>query len=378
MECYNGDVMRELLDVLERIHSLAAGGGPPAALATVIATSGSTYRRAGARMLITADDAVGSVSAGCLEDEIIARAHDVMDDGQPELMGFDTREEMDKVAGTGLGCRGTIEVLVEPLTPEAANMVAYRRLHQALMDDTPCQFGLVAESNVPNLPVGRSILRVNGLPVDDELFGAGWEANLNSLLADGSTAIGTLEFAEGSVRIYAESIEPPPRLLIFGAGFDAMPLARLGSQMGFRVTVVDPREGYLTMERFPTAERLHALHPDDLSATLSLDDGAYAVVMTHNYYQDLEILKRVLPADVAYVGQIGPRDRTKELIDELATAIGPLGDDALEKLHGPVGLDLGAETPDEIALSILSEVLAVHRSREAGFLRERHAPIHTH
>lgn len=369
--------MRELLDVLGRIPPLHAAERR-AALATVIATSGSTYRRPGARMLITDDEAVGAVSAGCLEDEIVARARTVIDHDRPELLQFDTREEMDKVAGTGLGCRGTIDVFIEPLSANAPNTDVYRRIHEALLTETRCQFGLVAESDVADMPVGHSILRVDGSPVEDELFGAGWEANLNSLLADGPTATGTLELAEGSVRIYAESIEPPPQLMIFGAGFDAIPLARLGSQMGFRVAVVDPRETYLTGDRFPTADRLHLVHPQEVGEALTLNDGAYAVVMTHNYFHDLEILKYLLPSGLRYVGQIGPRDRADELIDDLQASIGPLPEESLAKLHGPVGLDLGAETPEEIALSVLSEILAVHRGREAGFLRERHAPIHKH
>ena len=369
--------MRELLEVLERIEALHADDRR-AALATVIATSGSTYRRPGARMLVADDEAVGAVSAGCLEDEIVARARTVIDEATPELIHFDTREEMDKVAGTGLGCRGTVDVFIEPLTPDGANTGNYRRLHQALMDETSCQFGLVTASDVPNLPAGRSVLRVDGSHVEDELFGAGWEANLNSLLSDGPTADGTLELPDGSVHIYAEEIAPPPRLLVFGAGFDAMPLAQLGRQMGFRVAVVDPRETYLTPERFPTADQLHRVHPQGIGDELTLNDAAYAVVMTHNYYHDLEILKRLLPSEVPYVGQIGPRERAQELLEDLSQDLGPLADETIEKLHGPVGLDLGAETPEEIALSVLSEVLAVHRGREAGFLRERHAPIHKH
>ncbi len=373
--CYNDGMMREMLDVLERIHALTTSGRS-AALATVIATSGSTYRRPGARLLIDADDAVGSVSAGCLEDEIVSVARNVLDTGRPRLTSLDTREEMDKIAGTGLGCRGTIDVLIEPLTADGGNARVYRQLYDALHADTPCQLALVADSSVPNLPVGHAILRVDGSPIDDDALGAGWEANFNSLLADGPTATGTLELADGTVRIYAESIEPPPRLLVFGAGFDAVPLVKLASQLGFRITIVDPRESYLTPERFPAADELQPVHPPDIDEALAWDDDTSAVVMTHNYLQDLEILKRLLPSDIAYVGQMGPRDRTEELLADLEADIGPLADEIKGKLHGPIGLDVGAETPDEIALSIVSELLAVRRGREAGFLRERHAPIH--
>jgi len=373
--CYNASAMRELLDVLERIEALITSGRS-AALATVVATSGSTYRRPGARMVIAEASATGTVSAGCLEDELTNAARGVIANGDPTLLSFDTREEMDKIAGTGLGCRGTIDVLIEPLTPDGANTRIYRRLHQALQQETPCQFALVAESEVPNLPVGRPILRVGGSPIEDEVFGAGWEANLNSLLAESSTATGTLELAEGTARVYAEAIDPPPRLIIFGAGFDAMPLAQLASQMGFRVTVVDPRESYVSKQRFPNADALRALHPEDIPGGLSLDERAYAVVMTHNYYRDLEILKRILPSGLRYVGQMGPRARTDELIADVRASLGPLSDEELDKLHGPIGLDVGAETPDEIALSIMSEIMAIHRGREAGFLREQDAPIH--
>ncbi len=359
--------MREFWEILERIRRVVTEG-QRAALATVISTSGSTYRRPGARMLLTSEEAVGAVSAGCLEEEVRAVGLRVLEQGRPERLRFDTTEEMDKISGTGLGCRGTIDVFVEPLSPETAQ--PYRTLHQALEEDRVCILGI-------EVPTGRRLLLVGEEVAVDELREPSFirqavPAAREQLSSRQPTAL----LRSVGREFYWERVEPPLQLIVFGAGYDAQPLVRLAKELGFRVTVVDPRPAYLAKERFPEADRLVLAHPQDVPAQIRVDGRTFLVILTHNYLHDLELLRWALGTEASYVGQIGPRERTQELLADIEREEGPLSPEARAKLYGPVGLDVGAETPEEIALSILAEILAVRYGRPGGALRDRSGPIH--
>jgi xanthine/CO dehydrogenase XdhC/CoxF family maturation factor len=362
--------MRELREILERIETIVEDRRS-AALATVIATSGSTYRRPGARMLITESDCVGAVSAGCLEEEVISVSRRVIETGRPERLRFDTTEEMDVVAGTGLGCRGTIDVFVEPLDAERA--AVYRKLRRALDEDRVCELAI-------EVGMGKHALFIHGDLQIDELRDPALlehtQRDLSGLSPQQSTMVCRYEHQGRTVQLYLERIDPPPKLVVFGAGYDAQPLVRFAKQLGFRVTVVDHRPTYLTNERFPCADALVLAHPREAPERVAVDGRTFLVILTHNYFHDLELLKWTLPSQAPYVGQIGPRTRTEDLLAEIEKEQGPLPVEALAKLHAPVGLDLGAETPEEIALSVLSEILAVKSGRTGRFLRERQGPIH--
>ncbi len=357
--------MKELWEILTRIEQYATHR-QPAALCTVISTSGSTYRRPGARLVVAGSDSLGAVSAGCLEDEVISIAQRVLSSGRPQLMRFDTTEEMDKIAGTGLGCRGTIEVFIEPLPPDGGSMRIYRELRQALLRDRICHLAI-------ELKTARHALLIDGKLCMDELQ----EPQLLEAIRRASM-LKRHEILQAAAErtIYLERIEPPLNFIVFGAGYDAIPLVRFAHELGFRVLVVDHRPQYLTQERFPQAAQLLLAHPRELPERIQLPPGAFVVIMTHHYLYDREILKLALRSEASYIGQIGPRSRTQELLAEITKEIGPLPDEKLACLHAPVGLDLGAETPEEIAISILGEVLAVRNKRAAGFLRGRRAPIH--
>ncbi len=358
--------MREREAILQRIRELAETG-EGAALATVIATSGSTYRRPGARMLVTQGESVGAVSAGCLEEEVRAVGLRVLQKGKPERLRFDTTEEMDKVAGTGLGCRGTIDVFVEPLTPERAQL--YIALQEALAEDRACTLGM-------EIPGGRRVLLADGDPPLGELDEPPLRERIASVGERLSPRRPTALLPHAGREIYVERVEPPLKLVVFGAGYDAQPLVKLAKELGFRVTVADPRPQYLTKERFPEADRLVPAHPSEAPEKVEVDGRTFLVILTHNYLQDLELLGWALGTEAPYIGQIGPRARTEELLADLERERGPLPPGAREKLYGPVGLDVGAETPEEIALSVLSEILAVKNGRPGRSLRESRGPIH--
>ncbi len=294
---------------------------PRTALATVVEVKGSAYRRAGARMLLAADGrSAGVINGGCLDADLHARAQMVLETGEAQLACYDTTSAQDIVFGLGLGCRGVVKILLEPaleLSWLAQNVTVE----------------VVTEGN----HLGTRVL--NGQP--------------------------------GAARSFVQKLEPPQPLLIFGAGADVAPLAAIGRAVGWQVQVVDLRAPNPAR---PTFVEAHFANPENL-AGVKIPDGAACVVMTHNFLHDVEILKHLLPSRAAYIGVLGPRRRTDELLESVGKAMlsAPFSPTArqLERLFAPVGLDLGAETPEEIALSIVAEVQAIKRGKGGDSLRER-------
>jgi xanthine dehydrogenase accessory factor len=293
------------LDRIRLALTEAAERGEPALLATVVQVDGSTYRGAGARMIVRADGStVGAVSGGCLEADIVARAAELFVSGTPDMVHYDTRASDDVVLGLGLGCQGVIDVQLDPLSGE---------------------------------PLRRAIEQLAELR------------------------------ARSAVRV-----------LVCGAGTDAIPVVRLATMMGWLVTVADHRPGFATSQRFPEAERVVCLpaarEADTLATTVALDGFAAAVVMAHAATHDRANLHELLAVrTLRYLGVLGPRRRTLELLEDAPTVV---RGEMPTHVFAPVGLDLGAETPDEIALSIVSEIAAVLAGRAGGSLRDRGGPIH--
>jgi xanthine dehydrogenase accessory factor len=178
------------------------------------------------------------------------------------------------------------------------------------------------------------------------------------------------ELADG-VRAFVEVLDPPLRLVVCGAGHDAIPLVRAASVLGWNVTVVDDRPAFLTQARFPEARG-----PADAAKAAGVDERAYSVVMTHNFLKDKEYVRSLLGSPAAYIGMLGPGARTERLLMELRDEGVELTEIDRKRIHGPAGLDLGGEGPEEIAQAILAEIVAVKRRRAGGFLRDRPGPIH--
>jgi xanthine dehydrogenase accessory factor len=293
------------LDRIRLALADAAGCGEGAVLATVVSVDGSTYRGAGAQMVVRADGSTtGAVSGGCLEADIVARAADVLAAGTPELVHYDTRSSDDGVLGLGMGCQGVIDVRLEPLAGDA----------------------LRAEMN-----------------------------RLAELRARNAV-----------------------RLLVCGAGADAIPVVRIAAMTGWLVTVVDHRPTFAIAERFPDAERVIRVEASQtdgaLASVVALGEFDAAVVMGHAATHDRARLHELLGVpSLRYLGVLGPRRRTLEL---LAGAPGAVPGELPSQMFAPIGLDLGAETPEEIALAIVSECAAVLAGRAPRSLREREGPIH--
>ncbi len=367
--------MSEITDVLQAIESLSAKG-ERMALATIVAVRGSTYRRPGARLLVPEDGApIGNISGGCLEGDVADMARIVMDEGTVRLAGWDLTADDDAVWGLGLGCNGAIEVFIEP-ADEAAEVA--HALRAALEEERPICVVTVLESEDAAVTAGsRVVVRPEGDPegslglpvVDAEAI----EAARDLLDAERSEV---RTFTHG-VRAFVEVLEPPLRLLVCGAGHDAIPLVRAARGIGWSPTVVDDRPGFLTPERFPDAAAfVHVESPEQVSKTATIDRRTHVVVMTHNFLRDKEYLRSLLRSDAGYIGMLGPSARTHRLLIELGEEGVEITDADQARIHGPAGLDLGAEGPEEIAQAIVAEIVAARHARSGGFLKERPGPIH--
>jgi xanthine dehydrogenase accessory factor len=367
--------MSEIGDVLTAIEALSARG-ERLALATIVAVRGSTYRRPGARLLVPEEGSpVGNISGGCLEGDVADLARVVMQDGRARLAGWDLTADDDAVWGLGLGCNGAIEVFIEP-AEKAAEVAG--ALREALEDEHPISVVTVLESARAGVdPGGRLVVRPGGPAEgslgDEEVDAKALEA-ARALLAEERSEVRTL--IEG-VRAFVEVLDPPVRLVLCGAGHDAIPLVRAASVLGWHVTVVDDRPAFLNRVRFPEAKAFVAVEdPADAAKAAGVDERTFAVVMTHNFLRDKEYVRSLLGSPAAYVGMLGPAARTERLLMELREETVEVDERQRGRIHGPAGLDLGAEGPEEIAQAIVGEIVAVKRGRAGGFLRDRPGPIH--
>lgn len=370
--------MNEIQALLEAFNSLTPDSGR-AALATVVKVTGSAYRRPGARMLIAPDGrTVGSISAGCLDRDVCERARKVIASVVPAVATYDTTAAGDDVWGLGLGCGGLVEVLIEPLGQNApASRVLTFLGERVTRRDAGVVVTVFRGAGTLAGEVGSHLMQTEGGPgfcnVADARLAETLADAARQALREGRSRVKEAALPGEMAEVLIELVSPPAPLLIFGAGDDAVPLARLAKEVGWHVTVVDSRSGFATVERFPWADAVVVARPEEAARRIRLDSGTAAVVMTHNYAHDLELLGLLLASPVRYIGILGAKGRTLALLGALKEA-GREHDFA--KVYSPVGTDIGAETPEEIALAILAEIKAVSTGRSAGFLRDRGGPIH--
>lgn len=350
--------------------------GRPAALATLVRTTGSSYRRAGARALVLADGTlVGGISGGCLEQDVALRAREVLDAGKPSLLHYDTGTDDDRLFGLNIGCGGQLEVLVEPLESAAAELLG--RLADLEKERRRAILATVLEP--ADALGGRLLLGADGALLQSTLRAAELEAAALSAAREAlarPAGAPWVRLAAPPSELFLERIDPPQALLLFGSGFDVEPLAAFGRALGYEVVVVDTRGSEATLARFAAAHRqLAILGAKAAVESLAglLDQHAAALVMNHHYDHDRDLVRELLATPVGYLGLLGPQSRGRRLLAELRDTNPALD---TTRVFTPVGLDLGADTPEKVALSILAEILAVLAGRQGGFLKDRATPIH--
>jgi xanthine dehydrogenase accessory factor len=369
--------MREIADILRAMQELEERG-EPVALATIVSARGSTYRREGARLLVPRDgETVGNLSGGCLEGDVAETARRVIEDGRPQLLQFDLTTEDEAVWGWGLGCNGAIDVYVERADAASSGVAALAR---AAAESRPLAVVTVIDSAVADARQGLRMVvdadEAAGSTGDGELDRVALELARDAL-AVGRSASHDVTMAGQGTGLFVEVLRPPLRLLVCGAGHDAIPVVRQAATLGWQVEVVDERRSLLDDRRFPEAAGFHHLdRPHEAAGAASIDGRTYVVVMSHNYVRDLDYLRSFLASEVPYIGMLGPKSRTEQLYADLERDGVTITDADRVRVHAPIGLDLGAEGPEEVAVSIVAEVLAVSRARAAGHLRDRSGPIH--
>jgi len=355
--------MRELRDILAAFRSLAPGD--VAVLASVVHAAGSTYRRIGARMLVLPDDRlVGLLSGGCLEGDLLLRAGEVRAQGSPRLVHYDASADDDIVWGLGLGCAGVVDVLLEPVSRERSGPLAWLAAWRDVR-----AIGVLATS-LADAELGRRF----ALHPDGRFEGDPSEA-VRAALLQARNSGRSRRLASRAGALCVEVARPPRRLVIFGAGPDAVPVSCLGVELGWDVELVDHRPVYARAERFPGA-RVHFAPTEEAVARVLVDAETYVLVMTHHYVIDRALLSALLPSPAPYVGLLGPKRRAEDLLDDLEADGVQFTPEERARLHGPAGLDIGGEGPEAIALSLLAQVMAVAERRSGGSLRDRKGPIH--
>lgn len=350
-----------------------------AALATVVRVKGSSYRSPGARMLITDDGRwVGSISGGCLEGDALRKARKVMLEKRAMTVTYDTSEESNQNLGISLGCNGVIDVLIEPIDhADATNPV---RLFEkftggrdlvalATVFDSPS-----GNSNGEKLLIGDQGIIHHSISNDDLLRQV--TRDLKELFDTKKSETRRYHPAGEPVEVYLELIQPNISLIIFGGGFDARPVSQLAKSIGWDVSVTDECVAHIAPVFFPDADKLSLCNRTYIERDFDITPFTACVLMSHNYEYDRDVLRTLLKTPTPYIGMLGPRKRFDKMREEFIEEGIELSGDDIHRIHSPIGLDIGAEAPDEIAVSIVAEIQGKFASRSGGFLKYREGPIH--
>lgn len=365
--------MKEFKSILAAYHKINFAERQ-AALATVVKVRGSSYRSPGARMLITDDGKwVGSISGGCLEGDALRKARQVMASGEPKTVTYDTREESNQNLGIGLGCNGVIDVLIEPIKP---NHTFVRLFEQLVEKNQPAVLATVFQG----LGIGETLL----LAEDKSLVGQVSNPALRDLIAGDLVNVFDARVSHAKTfrvdgieyEVFLELIQPSVSLLIFGGGFDARPVSQLAKSLGWSVEVTDECVAHIAPVFFPQADKLSLCHRDFIDRDFKITPFTACVLMSHNYEYDRDVLKKIIQTEAPYIGILGPRKRFDKMLEEFKRDRFELTDEQMLRIHSPIGLDIGAEAPDEIALAIVAEIQSKFSNRSGGFLKNRKESIH--
>lgn len=370
--------MKEIEEIIDA-YEVAVKAGKKSALATVVQVDGSSYRRAGARMLITEDGMLtGAISGGCLEGDALRKALMVILRQTSLLVTYDTSDEEDAVMGLGLGCNGVIQVLIEPLDAQQQNnpiqllkAIAGKRRNASVVT-------LFCLTDKKNQQPGTCLITTEAaklyssyIPLKELLT-----AEAANVLHNKQSSFRNYQYGDQLLTAFTEFIPPAVSLIIAGAGNDVKPLAAIAAIIGFTTTIIDGRPAYAKKERFPASCSVLLAKPEEVLEQVNIDDRTAVVLMTHNYNYDLSMLRLLVQQKIKYIGMLGPAKKLERMINELAAAGIGLSPEQRANIYSPVGLNIGAETAAEIALSVIAEIKSVFASATPVSLKENKDPIH--
>ena len=337
----------ELIRIFEA-YSKAQSKQLKTVLATVVDLEGSSYRRPGVRMLLIENgEMIGAVSGGCVEKEVFKQSESVFSSSIPKVMTYDGRYR--------LGCEGLLYILLEPFKPSDELIQTFNG-HIGLRNSFKLHSYFVREEQT-NATM-KTLIEFN----DSKTFPL--------------SGVDIIEATSNKLIDFSQEMKPRFQLLILGGEHDAVALCKLGAGIGWEVTVVVSPKSSKSMKRFPGARRVLALTPEELKS-LEMDTQTAVVLMTHNYASDLNLLLQLIDINLLYIGILGPAKRKEKLLGDLMDFEMNLCEEFIDSIHGPAGINVGAETPEEISISILAEILAVHRNQKPLSLRNKKTGIHS-
>ena len=370
--------MKEIRDIIKAFDE-AQQHGKRTALATVVHVEGSSYRRPGARMLIEEDGQLtGAISGGCLEGDALRKAQLVMTEKRSRLVTYDTMDDDDAKFGVGLGCNGIIQVLIEPIdVKDPNNPIQYLKAVNGKRQKAVL-VTLFSLQDKKDPQTGTCLLLqedgslIDHTPVLKDVF----FADAKEALINQNSSFKNYISEDHNLTAFIEVIKPPVSIIIIGAGNDVMPLADMADVLGWETTVVDGRASYAKKERFASACQVLVSKPEQALEQIHIDEHTVFLLMTHNYNYDFAMLRQLLQKNVTYIGMLGPKKKRERMLSELNDEGFVFTAQQLSVLHSPVGLDIGAETSEEIAISILAEIKALFAGRDVQSLRTIKEVIH--
>ena len=337
-------------------------------LATIIETKGSTYRKPGARLLITRNGKFyGLLGGGCFEADLLEHALKIFESKEDTSLFYDMRGPEDLVWGLGLGCNGAVRIRLEYLSAEN-NFQPLSLIHQALESEQKNIVASICESSHPDIKQGQHFfIGSEASPTSPKHIPEEILITASQALESGKSSLQSFNLNGQEIQVFFSAVIPPVRLLVIGGGPDSVPVVKTAKQLGWNISVVDYRDGYTRPENFPDADSVHKATPEDLTKTIDIEKLDAIVLMTHKFEYDLRYLKNFVNSQVSYIGLLGPTARKNELLKSLEQ----FPDNFVEKVYGPVGIDIGGELPEEIALSLIAEIQAVLHGRDGAHLSHK-------
>jgi len=367
---------KEINDIL-KAYCESKASGKKTALATVVKVEGSSYRQPGARMLVTEDGFLtGAISGGCLEGDALRKALLSINQQQNKLITYNTANEDDKEVGLQLGCNGIVHILFEYIDDTAINnpMLLLKQLE---LDRKEAVIGTGFSLKRHAIQHGTTFFyRDDALFVHQNDFALNLVSDIKAVRDSKTTIVKNLHDPEQN-EVLIDYIPLQASLVIAGAGNDVQPLVKMASLLGWDVTVIDGRATHAINNRFPEAQSVFISKPEHfLESCPEPDSQTYFVLMTHNYKYDVSVLKLLLKANTHYIGILGPKSKLNRMFDDLHNEGIDISEEQLNRIYGPIGLDIGAETSEEIALSIVAEIKAVMSGKNGTSLKYKTGTIH--